>query len=263
MYCGDYIITYFFFIFISLLFNFFLHLLHFIFFINLFTFIFSFLRSDVETNAVLSSATQYTMPPELGGKWGTECLNTRFPVPKLLWAGYSVKLIQFNFNIFFIIIICKLLSISSLLFLLPGINPNYLPGSAFLLNLLHFARFLGSSVVRPLAPISCITTSNQRFLGLPLSATSWTPRLPRMNVLRMRSDLVTPHTPLSIFISVTWSSWVCRDSVGQHSLSYKRTGRMMLLCIRPLSLGGILRSQSTSVTSRHLALAALIQRYNL
>ena len=30
------------------------------------------------------------MPPEIGGKWGTECLNTRFPT--LLYAGYSVKL---------------------------------------------------------------------------------------------------------------------------------------------------------------------------
>ena len=31
--------------------------------------------------AALSSATQHAMPPELGGKWGTECLNTRFPLP--------------------------------------------------------------------------------------------------------------------------------------------------------------------------------------
>ena len=39
----------------------------------------------------LSSATQHAMPPELGGKWGTEYLNTRFPLPTLLCAGYSVK----------------------------------------------------------------------------------------------------------------------------------------------------------------------------
>ena len=32
----------------------------------------------------LSSATQHAMPPELDGKWGTECLNTRFPLPTLL-----------------------------------------------------------------------------------------------------------------------------------------------------------------------------------
>ena len=29
-------------------------------------------------SAALSSATQHVMPPEFGGKWGTECLNTRF-----------------------------------------------------------------------------------------------------------------------------------------------------------------------------------------
>ena len=45
-------------------------------------------------SAVLSSVTQYATPPELGEKWGTTvCLNTRFPLPTLLCAGYSVKLI--------------------------------------------------------------------------------------------------------------------------------------------------------------------------
>ena len=29
---------------------------------------------------------------KFGRKWGTECLNTRFPLPTLLCAGYSVKL---------------------------------------------------------------------------------------------------------------------------------------------------------------------------
>ena len=34
------------------------------------------------------------MRPEFGGKWdGTEFFNTRFPLPTLLCAGYSVKLI--------------------------------------------------------------------------------------------------------------------------------------------------------------------------
>ena len=33
-------------------------------------------------SAVLSSATQHVMPPEFGRKWGTECLNTRFPTEK-------------------------------------------------------------------------------------------------------------------------------------------------------------------------------------
>ena len=44
-------------------------------------------------SAALSSATQHAMPPEFGRKWGTECLKTRFPLPTLLCAGYSVKLI--------------------------------------------------------------------------------------------------------------------------------------------------------------------------
>ena len=43
-------------------------------------------------SAALSSTSQHAMPPEFGGKWGTECLNTRFPLPTLLCAGYSVKL---------------------------------------------------------------------------------------------------------------------------------------------------------------------------
>ena len=41
-------------------------------------------------SAAGSSVTLNAMPP--GGKWGTECLNTRFPLPTLLCAGYSVKL---------------------------------------------------------------------------------------------------------------------------------------------------------------------------
>ena len=43
-------------------------------------------------SAALSSATQHAMSPEFGGKWGTECLNTRFLQPTLVCAGYSVKL---------------------------------------------------------------------------------------------------------------------------------------------------------------------------
>ena len=42
-------------------------------------------------SAALSSATQHAMLPEIGGKWETECLNTRFPLPTLC-AGYSMKL---------------------------------------------------------------------------------------------------------------------------------------------------------------------------
>ena len=47
-------------------------------------------------NAALSTATQHAMPPESGRKLGKECLNTRFPLPTLLYAGYSVKLIKKN-----------------------------------------------------------------------------------------------------------------------------------------------------------------------
>ena len=44
-------------------------------------------------SVALSSATKHAMPPEFGRKWGTECLITSFPLPTLLYAGYSVKLI--------------------------------------------------------------------------------------------------------------------------------------------------------------------------
>ena len=39
----------------------------------------------------LSYATQHAMSPERSGRWETECLNTRFLMPALLCAGYSVK----------------------------------------------------------------------------------------------------------------------------------------------------------------------------
>ena len=48
-------------------------------------------------SAALSSATQHAMP-DFGGKWGMECLNTRFPLPTLLCAGYSVRLILYILN---------------------------------------------------------------------------------------------------------------------------------------------------------------------
>ena len=43
-------------------------------------------------SGALCSATQYAMPPKFVRKWETECLNTRFPLPTLLCAGYSVML---------------------------------------------------------------------------------------------------------------------------------------------------------------------------
>ena len=48
-------------------------------------------------SAALRSATQHAIPPEFGRKWGTECFNTRFPLPTLLCAGYSVKPIYLFF----------------------------------------------------------------------------------------------------------------------------------------------------------------------
>ena len=50
------------------------------------------MKSFAAESAALNSATQHTMPPEIGGKWGTECLNTRVPLPTLHCAEYSVKL---------------------------------------------------------------------------------------------------------------------------------------------------------------------------
>ena len=59
--------------------------------------IFPFFALVSRLSAALSSATQHaTMPPEFSRKWGTECLNTTFPLPTLLCAGYTVK--QFFFK---------------------------------------------------------------------------------------------------------------------------------------------------------------------
>ena len=41
---------------------------------------------------LLSSTTEHAMSPEYGEKWGTECLNTRPPLPTLLHVRYIVKL---------------------------------------------------------------------------------------------------------------------------------------------------------------------------
>ena len=48
------------------------------------------------------SATTHAMPPEFGRKWGTECLS----LGTLLCAGYSVKLIWFDSNVFFLVSRC-------------------------------------------------------------------------------------------------------------------------------------------------------------
>ena len=67
----------------------------------LFTFIFHFFALVSRTSAALSSATQHAMYSEFGRKWGTECLNIRFPLPALQSAGYSVKLKKIYVYIFF------------------------------------------------------------------------------------------------------------------------------------------------------------------
>ena len=59
---------------------------------------FNFFALVSRQSATLSSATQHAMRPELGGNWGMECLNTRFPLPTLLCVGYSVKLIYFIYK---------------------------------------------------------------------------------------------------------------------------------------------------------------------
>ena len=51
------------------------------------------------TSVALSSATQHAMPPEFGRKWGTECPNSRFPLPTPQCAGYSVKLTKLHTNV--------------------------------------------------------------------------------------------------------------------------------------------------------------------
>ena len=59
---------------------------------EIFKFTFSFFFG---VEAPLISAIQLAKPPEFGGKWGTECLYTKFSLPALLCAGYSVKRIFF------------------------------------------------------------------------------------------------------------------------------------------------------------------------
>ena len=49
-------------------------------------------RESAALSSFNSTLTQHAMPPEIGGKWGTECFNTRFPLPILLSAGYGGKL---------------------------------------------------------------------------------------------------------------------------------------------------------------------------
>ena len=52
--------------------------------VNYYLLMFLFLRSGIKgKSAVLSSATQHVMSRKFDVKWGTECLNTRFPLLNL------------------------------------------------------------------------------------------------------------------------------------------------------------------------------------
>ena len=59
----------------------------------IFTFIFLFLRSGVEAKRDVEFRHSTRNASRIRQKVGTEFLNTRFPLPTLLCAGYSVKLI--------------------------------------------------------------------------------------------------------------------------------------------------------------------------
>ena len=76
---------------------------------------------------------------KFGRKWGTECLNTRFPLPTLLCAGYSVKLILISRHRFHL-----LFSIS-----LPQILPHLtIACSICLVHVAPTAAFTSSSHLR-------------------------------------------------------------------------------------------------------------------
>ena len=47
----------------------------------------------------LSSATQCAITRNLDGKWGMECLNTRFFPPCLIYAEYGVKIIVYTYDL--------------------------------------------------------------------------------------------------------------------------------------------------------------------
>ena len=55
-------------------------------------FIFPFLRSGTEDKRGVEFCHSTRDASRFGRTWGTECLNTRFSLPTLQCAGYSVKL---------------------------------------------------------------------------------------------------------------------------------------------------------------------------
>ena len=56
------------------------------------TFMLSFLRYGVKDKRGVEFCHSTRNASRIRQKWGTECLNTRFPLPTLQCAGYSVKL---------------------------------------------------------------------------------------------------------------------------------------------------------------------------
>ena len=57
---------------------------------------YSFLRYGVETKRGVEF--RHALPPGFVGKWGTECLNTRLPLPTLLNAEYNLNEADKNIN---------------------------------------------------------------------------------------------------------------------------------------------------------------------
>ena len=97
------------------------------------------------------------------------------------------------------------------------------------------SRALPSGKVVP-RPVRNVALPSEAML-LELNCTSWTLKF-------IWNEW--PYTS-GIFIFVTCSSWVCRDSGGQHSLPCKRTGsRTLFFYSSPLSLSGTLWSQTKS-----------------
>ena len=58
---------------------------------NIYTFIFPFLRSGVEAKRDVECRHSTRNASRTWWNWRTECLNSRFPLPTLLCAGYSIK----------------------------------------------------------------------------------------------------------------------------------------------------------------------------
>ena len=45
-----------------------------------------FFALESRQRSALSSSAQHATPPEFGGKWEAECLNTMFPLPSIFFS---------------------------------------------------------------------------------------------------------------------------------------------------------------------------------